>query len=1556
MVNSQIGEQELEGIAIIGIAGRFPDAPNIDQFWDNLKNGVESVSFFSDEELEASGISPELFRKPNYVRGKAVLEGTDLFDASFFDYSPREAALMDPQHRIFLECASEALENSGYDPERFPGWIGVYGSAARPTYWQKNLLYNPNLGVQDEGSIFIGNSLGFLSTRVSFKLNLKGPSMDVQTSCSTSLVAVNLACQSLLTYQCDIALAGGVTVSVPQKVGYLYQEGSVVSADGHCRPFDAEAGGIVPGNGVGIVVLKRLEEALADGDTIHAVIKGIALNNDGSLKMSYSAPSRDGQAEAILMAQQMAEVAGDDIGYIETHGTGTELGDPIEIGALTKAFRETTDRKGFCAIGSLKSNLGHLDAAAGIGGLIKTVLILKHQQIPPSLNCQTPNPAIDFANSPFFVNTKLTEWKTAGERRRAGVSAFGIGGTNAHTVLEEAPSTESSPSRHSYQLLVLSAKTESALEMATANLVSHLRQNSQINFPDVAYTLQVGRRIFNHRRILVCSDANDAINALDTSDPNRLFTSYYQTTDRPVVFMFSGGGTQYVNMGLGIYQEEPLFREQVDRCAQILEGLMGYDIRQLLFPQATETESACQKMEQVSQALPILFSVEYAMAKLWMSWGIQPQLMIGHSLGEYVAACIAGVFSLEDALAVIVERSKLMAQVEPGTMLSVPLSEAELLPLLGDDIAIAAINSPNLCVVSGVSEAIDLLRKKLEEKQINYRPLHIQVASHSPCIAPILEDFDQFLRQIPMQPPTIPFISNVTGTYIKSEEATDPNYWCTHLRQTVRFAKGLEEIFQGSDRIFLEVGPGNNLSTLARQHPQKSDSHDIFSSLRHPKALDSDQAFLLNTIGRLWLSGVSLDWTRFYDNEVRQRIPLPTYPFERQSYHIEPYQGVGMEIEGYPQQASKKRKSDLAEWFYIPSWQRTLPLAPLQPASLVEQSQCWLVFGDRDALGMEMVRRLQSENQDVIPVLRGEQFTVTDDGYYCINPERREDYLALIKELKAAGKCPTQIFNFWNLTVESSPNLGKEVFEKAQSNGYYSLIYLVQAWHEHNLEGNVTIAVVSNQIQNVLGTETLSPEKSTLLGPCQVIPQEYQNFTCISVDLSVPETPAEQNLLIGQLLAEMRLDSPQTIVAYRNRQRFVRTFENVRLKEAGATVRPLRERGVYLITGGLGRIGLMLAKYLAETLQAKLVLVGQSTLPERSQWEDWLENHDSNDKISRKLRSLLELEAMGADYQALTADITDEMQMRSLLTQIKEKFGEVNGVFHAAAITSNKALLCSIAQLGVEESTLQFAPKVFGLYVLEKVLAGEKLDFCILLSSNASILGGLGFCAYAAANHFLDFFAADRSRRDNIPWISTNWDRWLLNEQERQEAKGTSMDTFAMIPQESLEAMKRIITQALAEQVVITSGYLSDRLNIWIQRQFKQDIGELKEPEKEASPSQARRNLQTPYRAPSNDMEKTIAQIWQELLGIEQVGIYDNFFELGGHSLLAIQLMSRLHDIYQVKLPLRKLFEVPTITGLGDLISEKLTEDLSEDNLEELLAGLENLTEEEVAEKLKSES
>jgi amino acid adenylation domain-containing protein len=882
-----------KGIAIVGMVGRFPGANSVEELWHNLCNSVEAITFFTDAELDPSE-SLELRQDPNYVPTRGVLQGAETFDAAFFGINPREAEVMDPQSRVFLELVYEALENAAYMPEFWNGAIGLYAGSGQNTYFERHLCGRPEI-IDRLGAFqtMLANEKDFLTTRAAYKLNLTGPSVSINTACSTSLVAVIQAVQGLNQYQCDIALAGGVSITTPQNTGYLYQEGGMLSPDGKCRPFDANAQGTMFNNGAGIVVLKRLADAQRDGDRIYAVIKGVGINNDGSDKVSFTAPSVNGQIGAILKAQADAGFHPETISYIEAHGTATPLGDPIEIEALTQAFRTQTESKQFCAIGSIKSNIGHVVAAAGVAGLIKTALALYHQQLPASLNFEAPNPEINFEDSPFYVNHQLTDWKTNHTVRRAGVSSFGVGGTNAHVVLEETPVLESIDSTRPCQLLLLSAKTDTALNQMTENLKNHLQKHSEANLADVAYTLQQGRRAFNQRRFVVCRNGIEAIDFLTTLPPQSTNTRSTNLKNPDVVFMFPGQGSQYINMGLSFYQREPVFQGAIDRCARILKPLLDQDLREVLYP-ADATEDAATLLRQTIYTQPALFAVEYALAMLWQSWGIQPAAMIGHSIGEFVAACVARVFSLEDALMLVATRGRMMWELPSGAMLSVRLPAAEVEKRLTAEMAIAAINGPSLCVVSGPTNQIADLQQTLEVAEVVCKPLHTSHAFHSPMMNPIIEPFTELIRKIQLFPPQIPFVSTVTADWITNDQATDPAYWANHLRATVHFAKGVQTLWQQPQRVLLEVGPRTTAATLARQQAKNLSQQIAISSLGSTSEDDAEWTAILQAIGQLWLSGVSIDWQSFYANERRSRLPLPTYPFERQRYWIDPEPAVAV--------------------------------------------------------------------------------------------------------------------------------------------------------------------------------------------------------------------------------------------------------------------------------------------------------------------------------------------------------------------------------------------------------------------------------------------------------------------------------------------------------------------------------------------------------------------------------------------------------------------------------------------------------------------------------------
>ncbi len=880
-----------EAVAIIGMSGRFPGARNLAEFWENLRTGRETISRFAVDELEpASAREAALMRDPAYVAARGVLDGAETFDAAFFGILPNEAEVMDPQHRVFLECAWHALEDAGYDPASHGHAVGVFAGMSNNSYFAAHVLGHPEAieRVGDDAAM-MANEKDYLATRVSYKLNLLGPSVNVVTACSTSLVAVCQAVQSLLTYQCDMALAGGVSVKCPQKRGYLYREGFILSPDGHCRAFDARAQGTVFSNGVGAVVLKRLSEALEDGDHIEAVIRGSAVNNDGSSKVSFAAPSVDGQADAIALAHAMASIDPSTICYVETHGTGTQLGDPIEIAGLTQAFRSGgASGTGFCALGALKTNIGHLDAAAGIAGLIKAVLVLKHRLIPPVLHFEQPNPQLRLEESPFRIDKTLREWPSeAGAPRRAGVSAFGAGGTNAHVVLEEAPQALPARAARASHLLVLSARSPVALDAATANLRSHLEKYPDESLADVAYTLQSGRRAFRHRRALACGDRNPALKLLAQPASNRVATG--KASERPagVAFMFPGQGAQYVNMGRAVYESEGAFRREVDECAEVLRPLLGEDLRTMLYPSKDQEAAAQERITQTSVTQPALFVIEHALARLWMSWGIQPAAMIGHSLGEYVAACLAGVFTRDDALRLLARRARMMQDLPAGAMLAVRAPLDDFAAALTPETSIAALNSPKLTVISGEHAAIAKLEARLSALDIGHKRLPTSHAFHSPMMEPIVAGFAAFVRTIPRRAPQQRWISGLTGKPITDAEAVDPAYWSQQMRQPVRFMDGIGRLMDPSLAL-LEVGPGQALSSLARQHPARTPEQVALTSLHPAQEPAGDLDYLMTGVGRLWTVGVPLDWSAFHGGAKGRRLSLPAYPFERKQYWLSP--------------------------------------------------------------------------------------------------------------------------------------------------------------------------------------------------------------------------------------------------------------------------------------------------------------------------------------------------------------------------------------------------------------------------------------------------------------------------------------------------------------------------------------------------------------------------------------------------------------------------------------------------------------------------------------------
>lgn len=1514
MARATEAEDVVEGgleIAIIGMNVRVPGAADPQALWENLRAGVESITFFSDAELDAAGVPAETIADPHYVKAFGALADVDRLDAAFFGLSPREAEALDPQHRLLLQGAWELLESGGHDPARFAGRIGVYAGVGLNTYLLNNLVANPQV-TRAIGAWHVGmsNDKDFAPTRVSYKLGLTGPSVSVNTGCSTSLVAVAMGCQSLLNYQSDMVLAGGVTVQSPQSVGYWYHTGSVNSPDGHCRPFDANSQGTVDANGLALVLLKRLDDALEDGDCIHAIIKGSAINNDGDRKVGYTAPSVEGQAQVIAEAQTIAGVDADTITYVETHGTGTALGDSVELTALTQAFRQTTARKGFCALGSLKANVGHTDTAAGVASLIATVLAMQHRQLPPLLHFTRPNPEFDWDASPFYTHGDLRPWESPGPRR-AGVSSFGIGGTNAHVIVEEAPPPADPAASRDWQVLPLSARTDDALERAGERLSQHLAAQPDLSLGDVAYTLTVGRRAFEHRRVLVAQNVSEAGRLLAAPRAQRVWGQVVDPqVERPVVFLLPGMGTEYMNMGLELYRGETAFREHVDSCAQVLKAREGLDFFQIWEMSGTQDHPPhLSAAIPRSQAPAGLFIVAYSLARMWMDHGVRPSAMLGYSGGEYVAACLAGVMSVENALSLVTASGRLTERLPEGSMLAVALPEDRVVSRLRDGVELAAVNGPDLCLVAGPPAALDQLQSALLAEGSNCYRLPVGLAYHSAAMEPIVEPLLELLRGVPLHAPSIPWVSSVTGTWVTDTEATSPEHYARQIvRQPVRFADGLGELFAHPESVLLEIGPGQVLSPLVMQHSGHPAEQLVLSTLKAPQYAHPEQSSVATSLAKLWLSGVPVDWESYYASEQRRRVPLPTYPFERNRYWVE--SSGGGESDATRSVPSGKR-ADMDTWFYLPSWHRSqLAVGETETSDVKpEDATAWLVLADEDGPGRAVCAELRAAGYRVAAVRRGGGFARLDADTYQVATHSDQDYRTLLAALREDGFEVARIVHAWLLGAPS------ESTDAEMDAGVHGLIALGTALGASGTT-QLELFLLSTGMHDITGVEPLCPERAAAMGPLRVLPQEYPGIRTRSIDVLATDADAgPRQKLAQQLVAEMTAAHGPPTVALRGPHRWLRRFDPVSLDTLPASGSTLRERGVYLITGGLGHIGLALASRMARDARARLILVGRSEMPPRTAWDGQVAQHPDA-PLSRRLRQLLELEQLGAEVMVARADVADESAVRDIVDRAEARFGPLNGVVHAAGLVG-EASFRSIAETDLDYCGQHFQSKVHGTRVLERVLGDRDLDFCITVSSLSSLLGGLGFAAYAAGNLFMDAFVDRHNRQSAQHWTSANVEGWQFVTPDEGAGPAGSVAELAMLPVEGVEALERIRSVGSSvNQLVVSTGDLQARLEQWV------DLAPAADQESSAHdrPRHARPDLLTPYQEPRDDVECQLVEMWEQVLGMGPIGIQDSFFELGGNSLLVTQLVAHIRSGFQFEVPLGKLFNEPRIADTADHI------------------------------------
>ncbi|MDJ0840058.1 MAG: amino acid adenylation domain-containing protein [Acidobacteriota bacterium] len=1487
--------EDLDQIAIVGLNARFPHSPDVNAFWENLRNGVEMTDEPTEKDLDRAGVSQEMRNRPEFIRVGGFIEDTAYFDANFFGLTPRDAAILDPQHRFFLEMCWHALEHAGYDPETGGKRLGLFAGCGN-NYYIRHVFSDPDLveGV-DPLQVSIGNSVDHLAPRVSYMLNLRGPSVPVQTACSTSLVAVHLACQSLIAYESDMAMAGGVRLSIPIRDGYLYVPDSIFSPDGHCHAFDHRAQGCIPGNGAGVVVLKRLEDAIEDGDHIHAVIRASAVNNDGSFKLGYTAPSVEGQRRVIKEALSMAALEGRDISMIEAHGTGTSLGDPIEFDALNQAF--DTDEQGFCALGSVKSNMGHTDAAAGIAGLIKAVLCLEHKTLVPSLNYEQPNPQIDLENSPFYVNTETRTWENA--RRFAGVSSFGIGGTNAHIILAQAPEPEErAPDTRPVLPATISAKTEKALLQRCDDLVAWLNANPDADPADVAFTLNAGRQAMAWRRALAFTDTADL-----TAKLSRRGENFKVPASQPkLVFLFPGQGTDYDDLGGELYRTETTFRETVDTCCELLKPRLGLNLADLMYGDDP-------RLREPQFWQPALFVTSYAMAKTYMSWGLYPESMTGHSVGEYVAAVLSGIFSLEDGLHLIAERGKGTAALEGGAMLAVVAEEDKVTPHLGSQLSLAAKNGPQLCVVSGPNEQVDALAEKLTASGIRTKRLTATHAFHSAMVEPLMPKLTQLAEGFQLDTPQIPLISNVTGNWFSTQDATDAGYWARHLRGTVRFNEGLETLMDRPGRVFLEVGPGKVLGNLARNHPANADG--VFPCISLGK--ETGNRALIGALAALWRHGIDIDWKAWYKDEERRRLVLPLYPFDRHVHwfneeNVRKQNVAAAAPQAAAPSASLDERCDPAHWYYLPTWQ-SRPLMPMPDTD----NQTWLIIMDRKGRLEPLAELLTGRNQTVICVRPGESYEAGD--HFQVDPEQTRHLGRVAEAMRDRNQTPERIV--YGPCMDITGNDPKQVRTYLNQTLDHQ-VQLVRTLNQvFGAEQLLVVDVITAGMYSVAGETTTNPVQALSLGPVSTAPREYTNQQWRCIDL--PVTPAHDEA--RRLLPLLTADHNHPLTALRGNLRFIRNVEQLP-PQSGTFAQPYREGGVYVLLNCWREIAMTLAQTLILEADASLVLVDRAFFPATEEERDaWLAEQGSEDTISERIEWVRALQDLGAELRIVQADPADVDALRATLQQAAEDLGPV----HVAFLFDHPDSLVLIDERG---PGFQATGAVASL---GEALALCELDDCYeraVIFGEHPAQGALGKVEHRAVYAFLSALAEDSAAQGKpvtvIDWGTRTW-RPVARKGLPQAALDyftAERERFGMSHAECLEALARIMDMGLTRTIVSTRPYhaLLEEQNLLTLEVLQQKITEaIAEAPVTGKP---RPELDVPYEEPADDVQRTLVKIWQSFFGYSEIGIHDNFFDLGGHSLMATRVTSRIRDELGAELNLDSLFGSPTIAQLAELVRQ----------------------------------
>ena len=1493
-------------IAIIGMAGRFPGANNIHEFWNNLINKVESIEEISVEELKEAGVPQDLLNNKAYVKSGAFIENKEYFDAPFFNFTPIDAKYMAPHNRVFLETVWVALEDSGYVPDLFDGRIGVYAGSSSSSSWEGIAMSRAKKNTSNEAAEILSSS-DFLSSHTSYRLNLKGPSVSLNTTCSTSNVAVHLACQALIAGECEMALAGGVTILNNKKKGYVFEEGNILSKTGHVRTFDEEADGTVFGEGVGVVVLKRLEDAINDKDHIYSVILGSAINNDGKQKVSYTAPSVKGQVALLKDALNAADVSPEDISYIETHGTATKVGDAIEIEALGKIFKNRKSNK--CLLGAVKTNVGHLIQAAGIAGLIKTSLALQNKLIPPNQNFNNTNSNLKLHETPFVVNSDLHKWQKQSGKLKAGVSSFGIGGTNSHIILEEAPNILTSGNSRSKELVLLSAKSETALERVQENILEYLKSNKTKSIADIAFTLKVGRKVMEYKKMFICSDINEAIEILSSKDKQKIRSSISKDPANNITFMFSDLDFQYPNIGLDLYNSEELFKAEVDRCSEILISKYQIDIKKVLFQEAKSLNDKPQEIDRIDNSQLRVFIIEFALSKLMIKWGVKPKVVIGIGFGEYTAACISGAIPLEDVLELIVLRGELIMKVGKGLMTSVELPKKELEPLLVENLSLAFDNGDS-CIISGKNFAVKKFEDQMKDEKIHTSRINSTYAMNSCLMDDILDEFERKISKLRLDSPKIPYISNVSGSFV-NDEKLDSRYWVQHIRKTLKVSSSFETLVSSENNMIIEIGNGTKLNSILSSG--LGDEDNIFKTSLLPNKEDNANVieYLTDKIGELWLNGVKFNWEEIYSSEKRKRVALPTYPFEKERYWFgeEP-------LDKTTDLNVNCCSNNIDDWLYVREWSRNTMVNNIEHNK--SDDSTILIFLDQFNNGLKIANILKRDNRKVLFVKTGERFKKTKE-YYEINLTSYNDYQLLASDLKEENCLPDRIIHLLSLTTCSE--LGRKQLETCQYSGYYSLLCFVRGIQNFLNKDKVQIDVISNGLFSVLGNEVLYPEKSTILAPIMVIPQEFGVFQAKCIDVVLKDNGQISDSDFDRI-ANIINNTPQNgLIALRGNHSWQPEYKQLPYINYDKQSLPLKEKGNYLITGGLGRIGMAIANHLARTVEARLILLSRTKFPEIEDWNSWLESHEEDNQISKKIIKLKEILALGSEVCIVSADVSDLDGMTEAISITENKLGKVNGIIHSATVPDGSLIIKREKHL-VEDV---FKAKLYGTLVLDEVFSDHTLDFVIYFSSLSSVLGGIGQVGYCASNVFLDAFAHYKNEKKNVPTISISWDRWK-NIEENNIIYNDTVDGLTM--EQGLDCFDRIIKQdGLSHTLVsiknleqLVSDYVTNGKNL-IELITDEGKGIVSHKTNPKIISQLQLNEDITLQTSTGAI---LSSMWKELLGHEKINPKDDFMQLGGDSLKAIKLFNEIEVTFGVTIDINDFFLNPTIEELALLIDSFL--------------------------------